>query len=40
MSLSKELYAEERRQAILREVNEAGRVVVTELSRQLGVSWP
>ncbi|HMQ53925.1 MAG TPA: DeoR/GlpR family DNA-binding transcription regulator [Anaerolineae bacterium] len=38
MSLSKELYAEERRQAILRQVNEAGRVVVTELSRQLGVS--
>jgi DeoR/GlpR family transcriptional regulator of sugar metabolism len=38
MTLSKELFLEERRQEILRWVEEAGRVSVTELSQQLGVS--
>ena len=38
MSLAKELYLEERRQEILNLLDEQGRVSVTELSRQLGVS--
>lgn len=38
MAVSKELYLEERRQEILRRINHAGRVSVTELSQQLGVS--
>lgn len=35
---SKELYLEERRQEILKQVDQAGRVSVGELSQQLGVS--
>ena len=35
---SKDLYLEERRQEILRQMNLTGRVSVTELSQQLGVS--
>lgn len=38
MMLTKELYLEERRQEILRQVEQTGRVTVTELSRALGVS--
>lgn len=38
MTVSKELYLEERRQEILRQLNLTGRVAVTELSQQLGVS--
>ena len=38
MAISKELYLEERRQEIVRQVNRRGRVSVTELSRLLGVS--
>jgi DeoR family transcriptional regulator of aga operon len=38
MAVSKELYLEERRQEIVWQVNRRGRVSVTELSRQLGVS--
>jgi len=36
--LTKDLYLEERRQEILRQVNDVGRVSVTELSQWLGVS--
>jgi DeoR/GlpR family transcriptional regulator of sugar metabolism len=35
---AKDLYLEERRHAILRRVEQAGRVSVTELSQELGVS--
>jgi DeoR/GlpR family transcriptional regulator of sugar metabolism len=38
MSLSKDLFLEERRQEILRWLEQQGRVSVTELSQQLGVS--
>ncbi len=38
MVATKELYLEERRQEILRQVEEAGRVSVAELSRLFGVS--
>lgn len=38
MLLSKDLYLEERRQEILRQVEQRGRVSVAELSQQLGVS--
>lgn len=38
MVLPRELFLEERRQEILRRVDEAGRVSVGELSQQLGVS--
>lgn len=38
MSIAKELYLEERRQAILQRVDELGRVSVAELSQRLGVS--
>lgn len=38
MLLRKDLYLEERRQEILRQVEQTGRVSVAELSQQLGVS--
>ena len=38
MANSKELYLEERRQEILKLIDQTGRVSVTELSQQLGVS--
>lgn len=38
MLLSRDLYLEERRQEILRQVEQMGRVSVAELSQQLGVS--
>ena len=38
MTVSRDLYLEERRQEILRQVNQLGRASVTELSQQLGVS--
>ena len=38
MILTKDLYLEERRQEILRQIDQAGRVAVSELSQQLGVS--
>jgi DeoR/GlpR family transcriptional regulator of sugar metabolism len=38
MSISKELFLEERRQEIIRLVNRRGRASVTELSQRLGVS--
>lgn len=38
MTTIKELFLEERRQEILKQANQTGRVSVTDLSRQLGVS--